>query len=48
MSNCSVVREHFSEANVVSRSGNGFHTAARAKTCPAASAFSVVTVVFWL
>lgn len=48
MSNHSLVREHFSEVEAVSSSGNGFHIAARAKTCPAASVFSVVTVVFQL
>lgn len=46
MSNGSVVREHFPEAEAVNNSGNGFLIAARAKTCPAASVFSVARVVF--
>lgn len=49
VSNHAVVREHWSEhTEAVNSSRNGFHVAARADPCPAASVFSAVTVVFQL
>ena len=49
MSNHTVVRECcFECTEAVNSSRNGFHIAARAKACPAASIFSAVIVVFEL